>query len=132
MKNQRKNMYQVKTPIGGFDNYKEVSIEQFDIYLSTINLGEDETISIINSKYLTNIDIDFSQEFLDLLEVNDSTSFDIFFTTVIQNPIRDSRVNMGAPLIVNNDKKLIGQYVIDDNEAFDMPKLVDLNVLSVR
>lgn len=125
-------MYTVKTPIGGFDNYKNVSIEQFDIYLSTINLSEDESINIINSKYLTNINIEFDDDFLATLEITENTDYEIFFTTVIQNPIRDSRVNVGAPILLNNEKKLIGQYIIDDNEAFDMPRLVELNLLSLR
>ena len=125
-------MYTVKTPIGGFDNCKEISIEQFDIYLSTLILTQDESINIINSKYLTNINIDFAPDFLEKVEVNDDSNFDVYFTTVIQNPIRDSRVNLGAPLIINHDRKLIGQYVTEDNELFDMPKLGELNILSTR
>lgn len=125
-------MYKVKTPIGGFDNCKEVAIEQFDIYLSTLILNKDESINIINSKYLTNLNIDFSEDFLKLLEVNDENDFDIYFTTVIQNPIRDSRVNVGAPLIINEEKKIIGQFISENNENFDMPTLASLNTLSMR
>lgn len=125
-------MYTVKTPIGGFDNCKEISIEQFDIYLSTLVLTDDVSINIINSKYLTNINIDFTPEFLEKVELTSQSDFEIFFTTVIQNPIKDSRVNLGAPLIVNEEKKLIGQFISEENDHFDMPKLSELSTLSMR
>lgn len=125
-------MYEVKTPILGFDNCENVSIEAFDIYLSTLVLTNDVSINIINSKYLTNVDLELSDEFLQMLELTQDSNFDIYFTTVIQNPIRDSRVNIGSPLIVNEDKKLLGQYVSEKNEHFDMPKLAELNTLLMR
>lgn len=125
-------MYEVKTPILGFDNCENVKIENFDIYLSTLVLTQEVSINIINSKYLTNINIDFTEEFLEQLELSKSNNFEIYFTTVIQNPIRDSRVNLGAPLVVNEEKKIIGQFISPDNEHFDMPKLAELNTLSMR
>lgn len=125
-------MYEVKTPILGFDKCDSVEVEHFDIYLSTLVLTDDVSMNIINSKYLTNINIDFSEEFLQQLELNSDNDFDIYFTTVIQNPIRDSRVNLGAPLVINEDKKLIGQYISEDNAHFDMPKLGELNTLQKR
>lgn len=125
-------MYEVKTPILGFDKCGTVEVEHFDIYLSTLVLTDDVSMNIINSKYLTNINIDFSDEFLQQMQIDDNSNYDIYFTTVIQNPIRDSRVNLGAPLVINEDKKIIGQFVSEDNAHFDMPRLGDLNTLQMR
>lgn len=122
-------MYEVIEPILGFNEYDEVEINPFDRFFSTLTFDSDETVSmsLANAKHLKNINFTLEDDVVERLELDDETTFDIYFTMVVQSPSEESIINLGAPIIVNEDKKTVGQFVSDNNELFTMCKIKDLN-----
>lgn len=122
-------MYEVKAPILGFEEYKQVNIEKSSDFLSTINFDEEEFLSIhiANAEFLKNITFDLSQEMTELLEIKDSTSFKIYFTMLIQEPINQSILNLSAPIIINEELKLIAQFIRNDD--FSCKSIQELSIL---
>jgi len=129
MNKQRKKMYEIKSAILGFEEYQCLSIEKFDAYLATIVFEKNISINIINSKYLNNVDFELNDDFLKVLNLSCENNFEIYYTTVIQSPIKDSVVNLGSPIIINEKEKLIGQFVSQDSDLFTVPKLSELSTL---
>ena len=122
-------MYEIKSEILGFEKYQSLSIEKFDEYLATIVFEKNISINIINSKYLNNVDFELNDDFLKILNLSCENDFEIYYTTVIQSPIKDSVVNLGSPIIINEEKKFIGQFVSQDSDLFTVPKLSELSTL---
>jgi len=124
-------MYTVKAPILGFEEYKQVDIDLFDQFFSTIIFNEEDMIcmNIANAKHLHNINFNLDSKVLKKLDLEDTTQFDIYFTMVIQTPSEESIINLGAPIIVNEDKKYIGQFIAEDNDLFTMHTIKDLSTL---
>ncbi len=122
-------MYEVKEAILGFEKYSKVKIEKSSDFLSTIIFDEEEFLSIhiTNAKYLKNITFDLSAEMIESLHIKDSDSFDIYFTMLIQDPINQSVLNLGAPILINEKLKLIAQFVTSDN--FSCKTIEELSVL---
>lgn len=122
-------MYEVKAPILGFEEYKQVNIDKSSDFLSTINFDEDDFLSIhmANAEFLKNITFDLSQEITELLEIKDSTSFKIYFTMLIQEPINQSILNLSAPIIINEELKLIAQFIRNDD--FSCKSIQELSIL---
>ncbi len=112
-------MYTLKAPILGFYGFETIEIEKQDDVFSKIVFHDSNMLStcIVNSKHLQNVSFDLEQEIKESLEIQEGTSYEIYFPMVIQTPIEKSIVNLGAPIIINEDSKAVGQYVIN-NKSF--------------
>ncbi len=124
-------MYEIKSSILGFEDYKKIEIEAFDNFFSIIQFDKEKTISmnIANAKYLQNININLQDNILEQLNCEDIKQLDIYFTMVIQEPIEDSVINLGAPIIINENKKLLGQFIVEDSRLFRMCTIKDISTL---
>lgn len=113
-------MYKVKTPILGFENYFQVKIESSSEFLSTIIFDEEEFLSIhiANAKFLKNMSFNLPDEILTSLEISDDSSYEIYFTILIQDPINKSVLNLSSPIIINKKSKLISQFVTNNKANF--------------
>ncbi len=117
-------MYTLKAPILGFYGFDTIDIEKQDDVISKIIFHESSLLSacMINSKYLKNISFDLEEEIKNILGITKDSKIAIYFPMVIQSPMEESIVNLGAPIIVNEDIKAVGQYVIN-NESFKHAQL---------
>lgn len=108
-------MYKIILPILGFEQTKNLKIIKQDEYFSTIVLDNEAQIKIhiVNINYLNKIPLNFNieEDVLEKLNIEKQEDVDIFFCLVVQNPIEDSIVNLIAPILINHEEKLIGQYV---------------------
>ena len=107
-------MYKVILPLLGFEDYKEIEIDEIDEYFSTIVFEGNKRISIVNINYLNRLHLNFDidDNILNNLNVSSQKDFDIYFCLVVQSPIDNSIVNLIAPILINQKDRLIGQYVL--------------------
>ncbi|AXH10717.1 hypothetical protein CP960_02380 [Malaciobacter halophilus] len=112
-------MYDVKVPILGFDKIKNMNIKKLDNDFSILEIdSEDGTnMHLLSSNSIKSFDIDINEDFLKKMSIDEDTKISFYFSIVINNPISNSVVNLTAPIVVNEDKKLLGQYVIKDSNC---------------
>jgi flagellar assembly factor FliW len=113
--------YEVKGEILGFQDTKRVEIKEIDPLFSTLMDTDNENISftLVNPFLLREYSIDIPIETKETLEINDDTKVGVFNILVIQKPLEKSVVNFLAPIIVNLDKKLLAQVILDPKEHPD-------------
>lgn len=109
-------MYKVKVPVLGFENISTMDLKILDGDFSILELDKNKQINmhLICLDSLRNIKLDFKldKEFIKCLELEENSSFKTYFSIVINNPVKESVINLSAPIIINDDKKLLGQYLI--------------------
>ncbi|AXX93402.1 flagellar biosynthesis protein FliW [Malaciobacter molluscorum LMG 25693] len=122
-------MYEVKIPILGFDNINKMDIKQLDddFFILELDKKEDTSMYLLSSNSIKSFDININDEYLTKLQINDKTKISIYYSVVVNNPISNSVINLGAPIIVNEDKQTIGQCIINSGYLFSTFK--ELNTL---
>lgn len=110
-------MYKVVLPLLAFEKAKELEVEKIDEFFSILKLDDGTKIAIVSISVLDKVSFDFEvkQELLDKLKVRSKDDFDIYFPLVKQEPIKNSIVNLVAPILINEKDKLIAQYVVNEN-----------------
>ena len=113
--------YEVKGEILGFQDTKRVDIKEIDPLFSTLMDADNENISftLVNPFLLRDYSIDIPLDTKELLEIEDDTKVGVFNILVIQKPLEKSVINFLAPIIVNLDKKVLGQVILDPKEHPD-------------
>ncbi len=113
-------VYEVKSPILGFEHIKKVKLEKVDNFFVTIRDVEnnDLVFTLINPFVLRDYEFNLSISMKVLLDVGELSNLKIYNVVVLQQPINDSKVNFLAPLIFNEDNKTMGQIVLS---ALDYP-----------
>lgn len=109
--------YTVKQPIPGFEKIEEVEIETNDGITSSLRGCGEECIAmtLIN----TNIDhkINLPRAITTLLDIDENTSYSIYFNVVLHQDINKSVINFGAPFVFNEDNKTMAQVSIGNDMA---------------
>lgn len=105
-------MYKVKIPILGFDENKSMYINKLDKNFAILQINKQTNMHLLSSTAINNFEIDIDDNFSQALELKEEHNVSIYFSIVINNPISKSVVNLTAPIIVNESKKLLGQYII--------------------
>lgn len=100
-------------PILGFDNNKNMNISKLDKNFAILQINEETNMHLLDSIAIKNLEIDIEDNFSKELELENTSHISIYFSIVINNPVSKSVVNLTAPIIVNEDKKLLGQYIIN-------------------
>mgnify|MGYP000639100481 CR=1 FL=1 len=125
--------YKVKYPLPGFEKIEEVTLEQHDGLTTILKSENDSTfkLSLINAstdKKYFEIPIGIKT----LLDLNDNTNFSVYFTVIIEKNIHDSTINLGAPIIFNEDNNTTAQCVINNDSTtlreLDFIDLPSLNI----
>ncbi|QEE33915.1 flagellar assembly protein FliW [Malaciobacter canalis] len=113
-------MYEVKVPILGFDKIKYMNIKRLDKDFSILQIDEKDNTNMhmISSNSIKSFDIEFDESFLKKMQINKDTKISFYFSIVINNPVANSVVNLTAPIVINEDKKLLGQYIIKKSTSF--------------
>jgi len=113
--------YAVKSPILGFENTKEVELEEIDLLFTSMKDINNENISftLVNPFILRDYDFEISDETKELLSINDDSKISVYNILLIQKPLEKSLINFLAPLIVNHDSKEIAQIILDPKKYPD-------------
>lgn len=113
-------LYEVKVPILSFDKIKYMNIKRLDKDFSILQIDEKDNTNMhmISSNSIKSFDIEFDESFLKKMQINKDTKISFYFSIVINNPVANSVVNLTAPIVINEDKKLLGQYIIKKSTSF--------------
>lgn len=114
-------VYEVKTPILGFEDIQQVSLTQIDDIFAQIHTVPEGTTSftLVNPYALRSYHFDIPQVTQVLLDINSETNLLLYNIVIVQNPIHDSTVNFVAPLLFNTDNKTMSQIILDNSKHPD-------------
>ena len=112
--------FEVKTPIPGFDQVKNVELEKIDDFFMRLKSCDDDTVfMLINPFLLREYDFEVPEYFKNLLELEEQNNTLVLNIMIVSTPIETSVVNFIAPLIFNTDKKCVAQVLLDPNKYKD-------------
>jgi len=121
-------IYQVKTPILGFEQTETVEFEKIDEMTAKITDTKNPDISftLINPYALREYSFDVPTPVQVLLEMNQESKINVFNILVLQTPVEKSLVNFLAPLLFNEDNGTMGQAVLSGKEYPDFGVSVEI------
>jgi flagellar assembly factor FliW len=113
--------YRVKGEILGFQNTKNVDITEIDALFSTMKDKENEHISftLVNPFLLRDYTIDIPLDAKELLEIDENSQIAVFNIILLQKPLEKSVINFLAPIVINMDKKILTQVILDPKKHPD-------------
>jgi len=113
--------YRVKGEILGFQNTKNVDITEIDALFSTMKDKENEHISftLVNPFLLRDYTIDIPLDAKELLEIDENSQIAVFNILLLQKPLEKSVINFLAPIVINMDKKILTQVILDPKKHPD-------------
>ena len=113
--------YTVKGEILGFKDTNEVAINEIDPLFSTMLDVKNENISytLVNPFLLRDYTIDIPLDAKELLEIDEDSNIAVYNILVIQKPLEKSTINFLAPLVINMDKKLLAQVILEPKKHPD-------------
>lgn len=104
--------FEVKSEILGFENIKEVELNEVDELFSTLRSSKDISFTLVNPNRLRDYSFEISSATEALLEIKDEKDLMVFNVVVIQNPLDDSKINFQAPLIFNKANNTMAQDIL--------------------
>ena len=107
--------YTVKQAILGFEDVKEVSIENKDgitCLLKSTNENTYMQIALIHAN--SNINFDVLLDIQNLLDLKDDSNCSIYFPVIIDKNIENSVINLNAPFLFNEDNKTVAQCILNE------------------
>ncbi len=120
-------IYEVKSPLLGFENAKEMKLEKIDdifFKLSDLNKNSGVTFTLVDPYKLRNYDIEVPKSYQELLKLTKKSEILIYNIMILLNPVENSTINFIAPLIFNKTEKLMGQIILD-NTKYQNYSIVD-------
>jgi len=109
--------FEVKTPIPGFDQVKQVELEKVDEFFMRLKSCDDDTVfMLINPFLLREYDFEVPEYFKNLLELKEQSNTLVLNIMIVSTPIETSVVNFIAPLVFNTDKQCVAQVLLDSNK----------------
>lgn len=112
------SIYKVKKPLYGFESIEEVELNNHDGISAVLNcIGDEEIQFALLHTYYEKGDFEIPSALKVLLDINDETKVSVYLLVVLNKDISDSTINLGAPLIFNEDNKTMAQAVIDINQG---------------
>ena len=106
--------FEVKSEILGFEDIKEVELNEVDELFSTLRTPIDDKISftLVNPHKLREYNFDVSSSVEKLLDIKDEKDLLVFNILVLQSPLDESKINFQAPLIFNKKNMTVAQEVL--------------------
>lgn len=107
--------YTVKQAISGFEDVKEVVIENADGITCLLKSTEEDNymqIALVHAS--SEIDFEVSDEIQKLLDLNKDTKCSIYFPVVIDVDVEKSVINLNAPFLFNEDNKTVAQCILGE------------------
>lgn len=111
-------IYEIKSPILGFENIEKMELEDIDETFAKLQDVKNQNISftLVNPFVLRDYDIEVPKNYQELLEIDEKSRVAVYCVMILQNPIQNSTINFLAPVIFNQDKKLMGQIILDSSK----------------
>ena len=110
-------LFEVKSPILGFENVMQMEFEQIDDLFMRISNPDGDggvpTFTLVNPFLLRNYEFEIPTALKVLLELETCKNMLVANIMVLQNPIENSTINFLAPIVFNFDKKIMAQVVLD-------------------
>jgi flagellar assembly factor FliW len=107
--------YEVKNPILGFENIEKVTLEKNDGITSILKGCANDCVqlSLINT-FVGESDFLIPSGIKTLLDINDDTNYSVYFVVVLnKKSIQDSTINLGCPMIFNEDNHTMAQISVN-------------------
>jgi len=113
--------YTVVGEIIGFENTKNVAINQIDELFFTLKDLDNENISftLVNPYLLREYDFEIPDAMQNLLGINENSKLSVYNILLIQKPLEKSVINFLAPIILNHDNNTIAQVILDPKQHPD-------------
>jgi flagellar assembly factor FliW len=105
--------YKVVLPILGFEDIEEFELEEIEPNFYKLKSG-DVSFTLINpvivrDDYVFEIDEESQKK----LKLNENSNYFVLNIMIVNKPFIESTINFAAPLIFNDDEKIMGQAVLD-------------------
>ena len=105
--------YKVVLPILGFEDIDEFDLKEIEPNFYKL-IGKDVSFTLINPAILRNDYVfEIDEESQKKLKLNENSNYFVLNTMIINKPFIESTVNFAAPIIFNEDEKLMGQVILD-------------------
>ena len=119
-------MFEIVTPLLGFEDLKEVKLEKIDDIFMKMQSAEDEHISftLINPFVLIEYDFEIPTPMQELLEIDSDSNIIVLNIVLIQKPIEDSIVNFVGPILFNTDSKKVAQIILPESTNYGVAEKI--------
>jgi flagellar assembly factor FliW len=105
--------YKVVMPIFGFENIEEFELKEIEPNFYKL-ISDEVTFSLINPAILRNDYVfEIDEEAQKKLKLNENSNYFVLNIMIVNKPFIESTVNFAAPLIFNDDEKIMGQVILD-------------------
>jgi flagellar assembly factor FliW len=107
--------YKIQSPILGFEDTKEVEIVEIDPLFSTMKdiHNQDISFTLVNPFLLREYDFEISDDIKKSLEIDENSKVSVYNILLIQKPLEKSLINFLAPIVINHDKQVLQQIILD-------------------
>ena len=108
----------VASPILGFENITDYTLKQIDDFFYTLENGN-ISFTLIDPAKVRDYTFDLPAVYAQKLEADRETQLKTLAIVVLQNPIEESVINFLAPVVINEEKKLLAQVALDEQKYPD-------------
>ena len=108
----------VSSPILGFENITQYTLKQIDDFFYTLENGN-ISFTLIDPAKVRDYTFDLPAVYAQKLEADRETQLKTLAIVVLQNPIEESVINFLAPVVINEEKKLLAQVALDEQKYPD-------------
>jgi flagellar assembly factor FliW len=118
--------FDVCSPILGFEDVKQVSLEKIDdVFMKMVSLDNElVSFTMVNPFTLREYDFEIPDSVQDLLAVDKDSNLIILNVVVMQTPIENSAVNFRGPLVFNTDNNKVAQVILNDSFHYGVAEKV--------
>lgn len=118
--------FEIATPLLGFENVKEVTLEKIDDIFMKMQAVDDKYLSftLIDPFVLRDYDFEVPTNIQEILEIDKNSNILTLNIVLIQNPIEDSVVNFIGPLVFNTDNNKAAQIILPDNTKYGIAEKI--------
>ena len=102
--------YNVKQPISGFEDVKDVIIENADGITCLLKSANDNSymqIALVHAS--SDVSFEVSDEIQKLLSLKEDSKCSVYFPVIIDKDVEKSVINLNAPFLFNEDNKTVAQ-----------------------
>lgn len=118
--------FEIATPLLGFEQVKEITLEKIDDIFMKMQAVEDKYLSftLIDPFVLREYDFEVPTNIQDMLNINDNSNILTLNIVLIQNPIEDSVVNFIGPIVFNTDNNKAAQIILPETTGYSVAEKI--------
>ena len=118
--------FEITTPLLGFENVQEVTLEKIDEIFMKMQAVNDQYISftLINPFILREYDFEVPQNIQDTLEITNTSNLLTLNIVLIQTPIEDSVINFIGPIVFNTDNNKAAQVILQESTKYGVAEKI--------